>query len=307
MGLRRGAQAIVTITLKMRGCGGMSKLPSMPVWVADFFSKTDHLSNEEQWAYLKLMMKTWVRNCRAMPDSDADIARLLNMGIKRWRRIRPRIEPFFDLSESSWVQSNLENVFREASERNAKIVSAARLGGIAKSNKYMDLTPAIGTAAAMPIKIKIKEEDSEEASASSGADAPADPCAIDPVKELWDRGLLIVGPRNRALLGKLCKEHGNVAVMEAIVTTEQELPVDPLSFLLGCLKRYGENGHGRKLSPGEKLALGFAAAPDAYEARERARAAAAEPLLDAERSSSDAAGAGSGLDRGSGRVPDRLH
>src|SRR6266576_1203936 len=111
----------------------MSQLPSMPVWISDFFAKTDHLSNEEQWAYLKLMMKTWVRNCKPLPDSDRDIARLLNMGVKRWASIRSRIEPFFDLSESTWRQPHLENVFREATQRNESIISRGRLGGKAKS------------------------------------------------------------------------------------------------------------------------------------------------------------------------------
>jgi uncharacterized protein YdaU (DUF1376 family) len=138
----------------------MSLLPAMPVWVADFFSKTDHLSNEEQWAYLKLMLKTWVRNCRPIPDNDADIARLLNIGLKRWRRIRPRIESFFDLSAGTWVQPNLENVFREASERKAKIVSGAHLGGIAKSRKTNELWSAPGIAGPMPIKTIISKEDS---------------------------------------------------------------------------------------------------------------------------------------------------
>jgi uncharacterized protein YdaU (DUF1376 family) len=157
----------------------MSLLPAMPVWVADFFSKTDHLSNEEQWAYLKLMLKTWVRNCRPIPDNDVDIARLLNIGLKRWRRIRPRIESFFDLSAGTWVQPHLENVFREASERKAKIVSGAHLGGMAKSRKTKELGSAPGNAGPMPIKTIISKEDSP-----SGESTPLHP----PIKSEQSNG-----------------------------------------------------------------------------------------------------------------------
>jgi len=47
----------------------------MPMWWGDFFNKTDHLSNAEQWAYAKLLAKTWLRNCTPFPDNNKDLAR----------------------------------------------------------------------------------------------------------------------------------------------------------------------------------------------------------------------------------------
>ncbi len=107
----------------------MSQLPSMPMWWADFFSKTDHLSNEEQWAYAKLLAKTWLRNGRPFPDEPRDLARLLNMGVKRWLKIRDRLAPFFDLSRGTWRQQRLENEFLEVTRRREISRSNGSLGG----------------------------------------------------------------------------------------------------------------------------------------------------------------------------------
>lgn len=103
----------------------------------------------------------------------------------------------------------------------------------------------------------------------SGAIAPGD---ADPVKLLWDRGLMIVGKHNRSLLGKLCKQHGNVAVMEAIVCTEQETRADPLSFLLGCLKNAKQemNGHAKLTPANQRFLAGREATLRAVLERERA-------------------------------------
>src|SRR5688500_18160151 len=95
----------------------MSKLPAMPMWWSDFFDKTDHLSNEEQRAYAKLLAKTWVRNAQPFPDNPQDIARVLNMTVKKWLKFRPRLISFFDLSGGTWRQTRLENEFRLVSER----------------------------------------------------------------------------------------------------------------------------------------------------------------------------------------------
>lgn len=61
-----------------------------------------------------------------------------------------------------------------------------------------------------------------------GADAPTP----DPVKGLWDRGLVILGRNHRALLGKLRKQHGDVIVLEAICAVEAEQPSDPAAWLV---------------------------------------------------------------------------
>lgn len=74
------------------------------------------------------------------------------------------------------------------------------------------------------------KKEGSEANASGGA-VPPD----DPVKALWDRGLTILGEKNRALLGKARREYGDVEVFAAIKSCEDEQPSDPAGFFFGCL------------------------------------------------------------------------
>lgn len=81
-------------------------------------------------------------------------------------------------------------------------------------------------------------EDSNESS------APAKP-SHDPVKDLWDRGLHVLGAGRsaRSLLAKLRNEYGDPAVLEAIVACETKIPSDPAAYLLKCLaNRRAANG-----------------------------------------------------------------
>jgi hypothetical protein len=160
----------------------------------------------------------------------------------------------------------------------------------------------------IPIPPTQPPKEDSEAIASAAKAAPN-----DPVKDLWDRSLVVLARggiperQARSITGKWRKEYGDVVVLDAIIRAESEFPSEPVAFLTGCMRSHVGSINGHKLSPGEKLALGFAAAPDAYEARQRARAAASEPLLDTGRPSGDAAGTGSGLDRGSGGISGRMH
>lgn len=88
----------------------------------------------------------------------------------------------------------------------------------------------------------------------------------DQVAEMWARALVILGPKRRSLLGKVIKQHGQVAVLEAIASTVAEMPADPTSFFLGCLARAGPV-NSQKLSPVSKLWQGAYDAAEAYNRR----------------------------------------
>ena len=113
----------------------MSQLPSMPMWWGDFFNKTDHLSNAEQWAYAKLLAKTWLRNCTPFPDNNKDLARLLGLSSGQWIKIRPRIEGFFDLSERSWRNQKLETVWADVAKRMERSRENGKFGGRPSGNE----------------------------------------------------------------------------------------------------------------------------------------------------------------------------
>jgi hypothetical protein len=58
---------------------------------------------------------------------------------------------------------------------------------------------------------------------------------------MWDDGTRILGG-NRPLLGKMIREHGQVAVIEAIHATKEQRPPDETAYFIGCLRRQRGNG-----------------------------------------------------------------
>jgi hypothetical protein len=93
----------------------------------------------------------------------------------------------------------------------------------------------------------------------------------DPVKEIFDRGLKILGGGHRSLLGKFRKSHGDEAVLDAILSCEAEGPSEPVAFFIGCLKRAPPaNGHAKD-SPVTKLYRGAMRAADKLDRQEEDR------------------------------------
>lgn len=153
----------------------------------------------------------------------------------------------------------------------------------------------------------------EDSDASHLPPAKVPPAAEpDPVGEIFDRGLRLLGGKRRSLLGKLRKEHGDEVVLAAIIATEAECPSEPVAFLIGCLARAGPKTRGKHpgtYRPGAGAALfegGYLAAQSYIERHQLdypTGDAAALPLLDGKRSGGDAPGADRGLAGGHGRIP----
>jgi DNA-binding Lrp family transcriptional regulator len=76
---------------------------------------------------------------------------------------------------------------------------------------------------------------------ASGDRSPKPP---DPVKALWDGALVILGdtPQARKLVGKLRREHGDAAVLGAIIETRNEVPSDAPAYFVACCQRRQANG-----------------------------------------------------------------
>lgn len=78
-----------------------------------------------------------------------------------------------------------------------------------------------------------EEKRREEEKIKNGAEAPVLP--IDPLKQIFDRGIDLIGGEEksaRAIVGKLRKKFGDVTVMQAIVRGEEERPSDPIPWLM---------------------------------------------------------------------------
>lgn len=86
-----------------------------------------------------------------------------------------------------------------------------------------------------------KKEDVEEEVRKKGseakASAPKGARKVDPVKEIFDRGVQILGPKGRKLIGLARKDHSDVVILEAISACEEEGATDPAGFFFKCLAK----------------------------------------------------------------------
>lgn len=173
------------------------------------------------------------------------------------------------LLDNERCENELENARKRSENASQKATNRWK-------NKETDDAAALLTTNYQPSEKERKKVD---------ADKPRQPdLLIDPVKEVFDRGVRILGGR-RSLIGKMVRQYGDVAVLDAIVSCESERPVDPVSFFVACLKKSTprENGHAAQRSPVEKLWSGAKLAFEEFDRRQGdsgSGSASPGPLLD---------------------------
>jgi len=123
-------------------------------------------------------------------------------------------------------------------------------GGASSAGRGGQLSWQGGPAELAPILERTQFNDS--VASATGADAPA---AADPVKSIFDRGLAILGPGQRSLLGKYRKDYGDTVVLAAIVQCENEQPSDPPAYFVACCERRRGNGRQASAEAGHSRAL----------------------------------------------------
>jgi uncharacterized protein YdaU (DUF1376 family) len=108
----------------------MSKAPAMPLFCGDYLKDTPDLSLEEHGAYLLLLMYTWANGCKPLPDDDDRLARRLRVTRERWqKKLRPVLEPLFDLTDGTWRSHRLEKEWAYVQERIAHKREIGAKGG----------------------------------------------------------------------------------------------------------------------------------------------------------------------------------
>lgn len=265
-------------------------------WPDEWIAGTVGMSLEEEGLFCR-MVQRYYSHGGPLPADPVELAKLCGVRAQLVRRLLPKLREKFEESGGKLRSNRCESELKLAENR----METARFNG-SQSRKNKEIAEA---GAFSPSKQNeklptnyIEEEDSVEANASTAAAPPSDPAPVDPVKELWDRGLAVLGG-NRALLGKLRKQHGDVAVIEAIAVCEREMPSEPASFLVACLSRAGPANS--KSSPTMKLYEGAARAVEAFVQRGIREGLIVDdnpplvPLLDSGRSPGEPASADRGL------------
>jgi uncharacterized protein YdaU (DUF1376 family) len=102
----------------------MAQYPYLPLFVTDYRSATDHLTDSEHGIYLQLLMLMWQSPGCRIPDDDDWIARRLRRNADAVRsHVRPLMREFC-VAHNGWVtQKRLQQEWqwrKEKSERNSK-------------------------------------------------------------------------------------------------------------------------------------------------------------------------------------------
>lgn len=105
----------------------------MPLYPADYLADTQHLTTELHGAYFLLLLAYWTRQ-GPLRDSDAELAMICRMPMKRWLSARPTLAAFFEIHDGVWVQGRCEREIaaaqrtKEAAKNGAALTNAKRWG-----------------------------------------------------------------------------------------------------------------------------------------------------------------------------------
>lgn len=100
------------------------KYKFMPMFWGDFFANTLHLTAQELGAYTALIGHVWEHDGKI---AAADVQRVARVPNYSWHKVRPRIEPFFDVlsTPNTWCHERVATELRLAAEISNKRKAAA--------------------------------------------------------------------------------------------------------------------------------------------------------------------------------------
>lgn len=87
-----------------------------PIWIADYFADTTHLSRDEHGGY-DLLLYNYYRRGGPLPDDDARLASMAKASAAEWRRLRPVLAEFFQVSNGVWSHKRCEKELSLARDR----------------------------------------------------------------------------------------------------------------------------------------------------------------------------------------------
>jgi uncharacterized protein YdaU (DUF1376 family) len=139
----------------------MSQAPYMPLFTDALLGDTLHLSAAEFGAYCLILFATWSNGGQALPDDDVELARVCRVSKFKWKNLRKKLAPFFEISSTGWHQKRLEKEWAYVQHRSEINSQNGKKGGRprASSEKRTGNRNESETKAPKPIPKK-KEEDS---------------------------------------------------------------------------------------------------------------------------------------------------
>lgn len=206
----------------------MAEFPAFPLWTDAYLGDTTHLTTIEHGAYLLLLISMWRTKEKCLPDDDKMLARYARLTPAQWRRIKPILEPFFNVKSNTWTQGRLTD------EANAVKRHSKKQSDKAKARWLKDKET--------PNAVGVPDECRDDASLTltlthsvANATGPFGPEALDeklfgPCLE-WLQGKGIAERQARSLLGKWRSRHGSDEALRAVRSAYAAGASDPVAFI----------------------------------------------------------------------------
>ena len=239
----------------------LKDFPFTPIFRARLFGSAFHANvTDAEWrAGVTLWLKSWDQvPAGTLPKEPIALCRLAELGrdIKTWAKIAAgALHGWFEASDGRLHHRVVAEGVNEAWSRKCAQRDRTAAARAARAEKRMSQSLSQNETAS------VTETETEDVTGSKGqrqgqgqgqlysdADASggsAPPKASDPIKDLWDRGLAIIGKDHRSLLGKMVKQYTQPVVLAAIVECENERPVDAAAYFVACCERRKSNGSRR--------------------------------------------------------------
>ena len=85
----------------------------MPLYVGDYLRDTTRLTLPQHGGYLLLIMDYWISG--PLPDDDVQLAAIVRVSVTEWQKsLRPRLSPFFQISEGRWRHKRIDQEIERA-------------------------------------------------------------------------------------------------------------------------------------------------------------------------------------------------
>lgn len=241
---------------------GMS-FASMPLYTGDYIRDTRHLTPMRHGVYLLLLMHCWDQKS-PIPLDEQEAAGIANArSADEIEGLRYVLNRYFVRMDDGWYnkrimeevakwekvsQARREGGYEKARRMRDKVRSAVRRAQAVHKQNTSSADAVVDQVSPSPspsLSSTQKKKDSVSTDVDTGADAPEKSPAEEPMtpkQELWAAGKSILMqsgmPKAQcgAFVGRLVKEYGELAVMEAVRSTVVERPADPASFIVAACR-----------------------------------------------------------------------
>jgi len=105
-----------------------SFIPFCHIAVADEIALTANLNAFELGCLQKIRNYLWINNFVGLKDDDKQIAKVCMITVKKWLKIRPSLEHFFDIFEDGIIEITWRNYFNDAVKKSENARRASLIG-----------------------------------------------------------------------------------------------------------------------------------------------------------------------------------